>query len=206
MTQYIGLVLPGITLLVSWWLGIKNNRFDVFFRYILLFIIFTEALGSIVQKHTTLSNHWVYNVFTLLIFVLFIRLFYTHTHSAKWKKLMMAFSFLLVLIFLADNLWNQSLFSELQIFTYLSGAVFLIISISGYLYEMIDSDRIIYFYKLRSFWVSLGLLLFYVPFIPILVGSNYQLFDFNVRFILIISLNIIMHICFITSYLWGEKI
>ncbi len=206
MVQYIGLILPGITLLFAFLGGSKANRFDVFFRYILCYIIATEILGIIIPLCTNISNNFVYNLYSLIIFILFISLFYLNTVSVKWKKLMELFSVLLILVFLADNLINRNFFSEMQYLTYLPGAVILIITISGYLYEIIDTDRIIYFYKLRSFWVSMGLLLFYIPFVPILIGMKSHLLDFDVRLILIISLNIIMHICFIISYLWAENI
>ncbi len=206
MFEYIGIILPAITLLTAIWRGSSSFSFDVFFRYILCYIMVNETLGIIVQLYTPYSNFFLYNIYSFIIFILFIQLFYRHTNSVKWKKRMNVFSVLLVLIFIAENLYLRNLFTEMQFYTYIPGAIFLILTVSGYLYEIIDSDRIIYFYKLRSFWVGMGLLLFYVPFIPILVSYNYELFDLNVQTTLILSLNIIMHVCFIISYLWAEKI
>jgi len=172
----------------------------------MIFIVCTETLGYVVYEYIGFPNNFIYNIYSLVIYILYIQLTNMLVKSVLLKKVLNYFSIILILFFLADNLWNRNFFTELQMNTYFLGAVFLIISVAGYLYEIINTDKIVIFYKLRSFWVSMGLLLFYVPFIPVIVCFNYELLNDNIRHILTLSLNFIMHFCFIISFLCTKKI
>jgi hypothetical protein len=206
MSQYIGILLPVSTFIFSLLLVDKPDSYDKFFRYILIYIICTETLGKIIPMYSDISNDFIYNIYSLVIYILYIQLTNILINSVMIKKVLNYFSIVLMLFFLTDNLWSRNFFSELQMNTYFLGAIFLIISIAGYLYEIINTDKIVIFYKLRSFWVSMGLLLFYVPFIPVIVCFNYKLLSIDIRNILILSLNFIMHFCFIISFLCTKKI
>jgi len=203
--QYIGILLPLTTFIFSLLMGGKPDRYDMFFKYILIYIICTETLGYAIPRYSGFSNNFIYNIYSLVIYILYIQLTNMLINSDTIKKVLNYFSIVLLLFFLADNLWNRNFFSEIQMNTYFLGAIFLIISVAGFLYEMINTDKIVIFYKLRSFWVSLGLLLFYVPFIPVIVCFNYKLLSIDIRNILILSLNFIMHFCFIISFLCTKK-
>ncbi len=205
MMQYIGILLPLTTFIFSLLMGGKPDRYDMFFKYILIYIICTETLGYAIPRYSGFSNNFIYNIYSLVIYILYIQLTNMLINSDTIKKVLNYFSIVLLLFFLADNLWNRNFFSEIQMNTYFLGAIFLIISVAGFLYEMINTDKIVIFYKLRSFWVSLGLLLFYVPFIPVIVCFNYKLLSIDIRNILILSLNFIMHFCFIISFLCTKK-
>ncbi len=206
MIQYIGILFPLISLIFSLLLGDKYDRYVKFFRYIMIYIVCTETLGYVVYEYIGFPNNFIYNIYSLVIYILYIQLTNMLVKSVLLKKVLNYFSIILILFFLADNLWNRNFFTELQMNTYFLGAVFLIISVAGYLYEIINTDKIVIFYKLRSFWVSMGLLLFYVPFIPVIVCFNYELLNDNIRHILTLSLNFIMHFCFIISFLCTKKI
>ncbi len=200
------MLLPLTTLIFSLLMKSNEDRYDKFFRFILILIVCFETLGHYYPKFTGNSNFFIYNIYTLAIYMLYIQLTNILINSVMIKKVLNYFSIVLMLFFLADNLWSRNFFSELQMNTYFLGAIFLIISIAGYLYEIINTDKIVIFYKLRSFWVSMGLLLFYVPFIPVIVCFNYKLLSIDIRNILILSLNFIMHFCFIISFLCTKKI
>lgn len=206
MIQYIGMLLPAVTLIFSMLLVDKPDRYDIFFRYILIYIVCTETLGNVVSEYDGYSNDFIYNIYSLVIYILYIQLTKMLIKSVVFKKILNYFSIILIFFFIADNLWNRNFFSELQMNTYFLGAIFLIISVAGFLYEIINTDKIVIFYKLRSFWVSLGLLLFYVPFIPVIVCFNYKLLSIDIRNILTLTLNFIMHFCFIISFLCTKKI
>jgi hypothetical protein len=206
MSQYIGILLPVITFIFSLLLVDKPDSYDKFFRYILIFIICTETLGEVIPMYFDISNYFIYNIYSIVIYILYIQLTNILIKSVVFKKVLNYFSIMLILFFIADNLWNGNFFTEIQMNTYFLGAIFLIISVAGFLYEIINSDIIVIFYKLRSFWVSLGLLLFYVPFIPVIVCFKSELLNVDIRDILILSLNFIMHFCFIISFLCTKKI
>jgi len=205
MIQYIGILLPLTTLAFAMLKGDKNDRYDKFFILIMVLISGTETIGYIVPRYYGFSNNFIYNIYSLVIYILYVQLTNLLVKSVLLKKILNYFTLVLLIFFVADNLWNRNFFSEMQMNTYFLGAIFLIISIAGYLFEIINTDKIVIFYQLRSFWVSMGLLLFYVPFIPVIVCSNYNLLSMDIRNILILSLNFIMHFCFIISFLCTKK-
>jgi len=205
MIQYIGMLLPAVTLIFSMLLVDKPDRYDIFFRYILIYIICTETLGEIIPTYSDISNYFIYNIYSIVIYFLYIQLTSILIKTVVFRKVLNYFSIMLILFFIADNLWNRNFFTEIQMNTYFLGAIFLIISVAGFLYEIINTDKIVIFYKLRSFWVSMGLLLFYVPLIPVIVCFKSELLNVDIRFILTLTLNFIMHFCFIISFLCTKK-
>lgn len=205
MSQYIGILLPVITFIFSLLLVDKPDSYDKFFRYILIYIICTETLGEIIPMYSDISNYFIYNIYSIVIYFLYIQLTSILIKTVVFRKVLNYFSIMLILFFVADNLWNRNFFTEIQMNTYFLGAIFLIISVAGFLYEIINTDKIVIFYKLRSFWVSMGLLLFYVPLIPVIVCFKSELLNVDIRFILTLTLNFIMHFCFIISFLCTKK-
>lgn len=199
------MLLPAVTLIFSMLLVDKPDRYDIFFRYILIYIICTETLGEIIPTYSDISNYFIYNIYSIVIYFLYIQLTSILIKTVVFRKVLNYFSIMLILFFIADNLWNRNFFTEIQMNTYFLGAIFLIISVAGFLYEIINTDKIVIFYKLRSFWVSMGLLLFYVPLIPVIVCFKSELLNVDIRFILTLTLNFIMHFCFIISFLCTKK-
>ncbi len=94
-------------------------------------------------------------------------------------------------------------------FSYSVGNIILLILILQYFYKLIYSDKILFFYQERMFWVSLGLLVYFLGTLPYFALFNLMLskyFDLFVSYSWIqIFLNYTMYLLFAASFIWGEK-
>lgn len=55
----------------------------------------------------------------------------------------------------------------LFLFSYITGTIILLVLVTLYLYRLLNSDNLLRFYKMPGFWVSTGVLLFYIGSIPL---------------------------------------
>lgn len=107
-------------------------------------------------------------------------------------------------------LTTESGYHRLFGISYILVATILLLNILRYFYQLSQSDKIIYFYKERMFWVSLGLLLFWLGALPyfssvaFLIGTSSQdIIVFLHKFVIIF--NYLMYTCFIVSFLCPLK-
>jgi len=73
-----------------------------------------------------------------------------------------------------------------------------------YFSELLNSDRIISIQKTMTFWISLGVLIYALGYIPVfIIGEfiDYQGIFRSITF----GLNIFMSLCFITGFIVSKK-
>ncbi|MBL4745594.1 MAG: hypothetical protein JKY08_04440 [Flavobacteriaceae bacterium] len=83
-------------------------------------------------------------------------------------------------------------------------AFFVIIAVSAYYFESLNSDKVLYAKESLLFWVSLGLLLYQVGTIPIDIFGEYFNFSGIYDSILFI-LNIILYGCMMVGFRVSER-
>lgn len=89
------------------------------------------------------------------------------------------------------------------------GNILLVVNILRYFYQLTQSDKILNFYKLQMFWISLGLLIFWLGSLPFYGLFNYLFKNFNTIFgfyyNIVLIFNYIMYTCFLIGFVWGAK-
>ena len=73
-----------------------------------------------------------------------------------------------------------------------------------YFSELLQSDKILNINKSIYFWISLGVLLFNIGFIPVNIFAEFISFN-GVFNIVAIFLNVLMAGCFITGFIVSKK-
>ena len=127
--------------------------------------------------------------------------------NAKYKNWII----LSAVVFIASgiiNLFFQSFLSESQLLAYITGAVLLLFCIVLYYIEILSTSKVLIIDRDLLFWVSVGLLLFYVGYIPIKLTRIYFEYQDNLFFSLRIIhrlLIVILNACFIIGFLWTKK-
>ena len=205
MIEVISLILPLASLIAVDFYSQKKDRFDYAVIAFLIATIFVETCSLVMSSFVDYSRQVLYNVYSLIVFLLFIKLFQSLIHARRLKLIFKWAPVVLIFIFILDSVLNDNITTALQILTYISGAITLVSLVSAYLIQLLQSDQVIEFYISKHFWVSLGLLLFYIPFIPVIICLNYALSDASLLLKIIIALNVIMHACFLIAYLWASK-
>ena len=184
-----------------------------FLPFILLYTFLNETLGYLIYSYPEFKlidkegfehyNIIIYNIYDIIFFPYFYYVFWSYIIYEKYKKIVFLGGALFFLISFF-NLYFQNPMLTSQIITYVYGGLFLIYCI------------LLYFSKLRYapkksvkqdllFWVSCGLLVFFVGYLPIEIyryyNSIYQLSEpFYVRHIqriLIIAMYLLIIIGFI---------
>lgn len=194
-------VIPFMTFMISVFFNRNKTPVDTVFSIMTGYIFLTEVLGSIVGRYLHFDNFFIYNFYCLFFPLINFRIFSMLSKSAPRKKLIKILSFVLILIFIGENIIFKNLFTEIQYHTYLISLIFLIYIISVHLLEIMESDIIHDFYRSKSFWISTGLLLFSVPFLPMMIAFKFMTLNFEIRMVVTSILIIVMHSCFIVASL-----
>lgn len=84
----------------------------------------------------------------------------------------------------------------------------LLILVFIYFYQIINAEQLLTFYHQRSFWVSLGVLLYYLGGFPYYglfnaLLKNYDFFLIYTHIILVLAT--LMYLCFSISFIWGKE-
>lgn len=176
-----------------------------------LYIIFlygavNEMVGSFVGNYLG-YNAFLYNIYNTLFFFYFYYVFLQYVQKTNHKN----WIFLCFVIFTVACLVNpffESYITRPQLFAYIVGACLLIFCIILYFIEVLTTSKILHINQDLLFWVSVGLLLFYVGYLPIKITrlffadkQNLLLTIKAVQLLLII----IMNSCFIIGFLWMKK-
>lgn len=94
-------------------------------------------------------------------------------------------------------------------FSYMIANLLMLAHIMRYFYQLSKSDRILSFYKERMFWVSLGLLIFWLGSLPFYGIFNYLFINYPAvcafYYKVVLVFNYIMYTCFLISFLWAVK-
>lgn len=187
-----------------------------YFLLILWYITLTEFTGWYASEKNVLVffdengidyNYWLYN---LLYFVFFNMVLFIYLKSIKkiehkfWIKI-----FIITYILISIINWSfiQSFIFEMSNLPFVSGSIFLIISIIFYFIQLLKSEEIKRFEKKLLFWISIGLLLFHSGTIPFSLKHNdYALIPgIHKLFLIIYVLSIIMYLVFTFGFIWSDK-
>ena len=174
---------------------------------ILLFTIATEYVGSFTKYDNLDINYIVYNTYYLVHFSFFFYVFMEMIDGAKFKKFIKIGIGIFWLVFLSDLLFT-GIFEGSFTRTYIVGAGILVFCIILYYINILQSSLVLVIKNDLLFWVSVGLFLFYIGYIPIkIIKTWFYKFDNFFEFLLLIqfSLIVIMYLFFLTGFLWMKK-
>lgn len=205
--QYILLSFYGIsTLTAVLFYGKYKHTVLKYFVWILLYNLINEISAKYVYYWLD-RNVVMYNVYNTIFFLYFLYVFRSFVQSKTYKKWIFYSTVLFSVVTVVNAIVVNAYFDNLMT-SYITGACLLIFCIILYYIEILSDSRVLYIKEDLLFWISVGLLLFYVGYIPIKISreffsDNNDLFVtlFNVQRILII----IMNSCFIIGFIWTKK-
>ncbi|WP_386807756.1 hypothetical protein [Lutibacter holmesii] len=119
----------------------------------------------------------------------------------NFLKLLLATYIVIVAI---DVIFIENFITEGLINIMIIGSLFVVISVMLFFVELINRDEILEIQNSLIFWISIGVLLFNIGFIPIIIIAEFIAYR-GVFSYIILTLNIIMSLCFITGFLVSKK-
>lgn len=180
-----------------------------FIPVILLFTIATEFFGKYIKEQQTvlLSNIILFNIYYLFYFSFFFYVFMKVIDEKRFKKYI-KISIAVFWGFYVSDLFLTNIYNEPFTRSYIVGAGILIFCIILYYISILQSSLVLIVKNDLLFWISVGLFLFYIGYIPIkIIKSWYYVYDAFFQLLLIIhfSLIIVMYLFFLIGFLWMKK-
>lgn len=175
--------------LLTWIIAAYRYRryFDTPLKYlpiIIIYTFFTELLGTFIKfnnnyqffsdlRYTT-HNIVIYNLYQIVFFLFFFEVYrkvFKKKHLKKWARYG---SYLCISAYIINAVIHNPLHAAMND-AHIMGSVILVTLIVLYLKEKKEEGRFPALKDNLMFWVSVGLLLFYIPFPLIYLGYKTDL-------------------------------
>lgn len=197
----------------------KKYKYFVFF---LISLFSLDFIGNILYEIQDFiegyegENLPVYALLTLLEFN-FLFLFYKRLSEDKITKKVIWFNtWVFNSIFVISTLYylyNDFFLKEYNSIASISGGILIAIVFFMFLREFLISNKILNYKKDLTFWITFGLLFYYLASIPVSLFLNYSDFDSveagaaaaNNHALIHFYLGLFMHSCFMFGLFWSQK-
>ncbi len=177
-----------------------NKHKQKYFKYFIAYaavIFIVEYIGNVLIKK---NNGYVYDIYTFFEFNL-VAIIYYHLNKEKFSLRVIKYMTVIfnVIYFLSFY------FDFLQRYIVVTLAFILSLFMILYFKELLSSNKIINYRKNLSFWITTGMLFYYLTTIPYLalvyitdLTNDYA--NFIIRLITVAT-----HLCFITGIICSQK-
>ncbi|CAM3856748.1 hypothetical protein MUGA111182_13550 [Mucilaginibacter galii] len=182
-----------------------KNLFKTPFLILIPYLLMTvaaELTGNYLGiHHRYKENVNLFNITTVIEFVIFYFLFYKNINSAVLKNIILYAMPLYVVLAAVNQLFIQG-FNNFHTYTMLVGTVFIIVFVFFYFYEAFSDKEPLSLPKEPMFWISIGLFLFYLGDFtynlmqPYFIKNHMQKESFHLFHIINNNLIIFEYICF----------
>jgi len=206
LTIYTFVIIYGISIFLGLLTYSKYayiTELKVFLGF-LIYSLLTELLGTYSGRILVINNNYVYNTWNIVAFF-FYAYFILSRLKSKQKRI---FIWSLVGVFFIVTFINVVFYAGITRWLLVNNNIFatslIVIMIIMYFIELSQSDEIINFKKSLFFWICLGPFLMNLTYLPALKLVYYTSFEGAYRYI-VLGLNIIMHLCFITGFIVSKK-
>jgi len=177
--------------------------------FFLLLTLFVECATPLHLIHFRGNNSWFFNIFTTIEFLYYSFIFYKLFQPTFLKKLV-AKTTSVFLFFTCINIFFIQGFRKFHTVSYRAGAVMVVVWCCLYFRQLMESSAYIILVKNPYFWISIGLLFFYLGFFFYFSAFDYIVYKkvkFSLALFNIISdtLNILLYSCFVIALLCPRK-
>lgn len=153
-----------LAMAITSWTYYKQSNQRLFLGF-LAYVLLTEVLGLVLSDNDVA----VYNTFTIISGYTYLYWFYLTIQRQKLVLILIAvFTLSLGYSFFFLN-FTQGLWLEALMVISAS----LLLCCLVYYYELLNSIKVIQYQKLQQFWISTGILVFYLGFLPLIVFQRY---------------------------------
>ncbi len=173
------------------------------FLYFLWYTFLLDVTGAVLGYGFEQNNIWLYNAYTITSFSFYFY-WYSTILERKGPKIAIPIFVAVFVIVAVASLFVQK-WLEYHSYTFATGALFVLVLTVIHFYQLLRSDEVLNIKHKLSFWISTGLLLFYMGMIPLMLLSKYLGFGGGSYYIILVSLNAILYGCYIIGFVWTKK-
>lgn len=152
------------------------------------------------------DNRWLYNILGICEFVILAHLYFRAiSRRQKWVLTLSAIGILGVVI---EGVLMTTVLKEYLSYSFAFCNVLISVFALLYLIEIQITEKVLYSDRLMLFWVSIGILFFYLVNLPIMILVNVlrDLLEVHDPILLIQTISaIMMYSCFIVGLIWSKQ-
>lgn len=184
------------------WRKFKKTYWQ-WFVILLAFIFLTEMAAKFLKfggVYKYLSNE-IYRYINIPVVVISLIFFMTREFTlTKFKNICIVFTSIYIITFFTEEIMLRQYFAKFNSLSYQVGFLLILILSLISLFKLINSNKIIFYKESLHFWLAIGLLIYYIPSLPLNAFRN-SLFNNNYNFALFIwnavqILDIMMYMAF----------
>ena len=189
-----------------YWHKLRTSHWKWFPIY-LATILITELTGKYIQNVSLNLN--LYKFFGLPVqFLFFFWLFAREADRKGFKRLVYWGTFIYVASWLTDVFYLSTLKFWFSSFSYTIGNIILVLIICRFFFNFINTDAIINYKSSMIFWVTAGLIIFYLGTLPFFGLRNILYYNYrNIFWIynyIQYVLDCFMYLFFSIAFVWGK--
>ncbi|WP_418513728.1 hypothetical protein [Corallibacter sp.] len=166
--------------------------------------VFEFLEGSLIEK-----NYWWFTICWRILGVLFLAFYYRKLLSNKFQKKVLklvsiAFLFASVIYYIFN--YEALFYEESKLFIVITGTLIILICFVFYFVEILQSERILNFYKSINFYISAVFFIWWLLTTPLIFYDvYYTTADWNfiiLKWQIFLTANIFMYLMFTFALLW----
>jgi len=157
---FIYFELAAFIISILTWYSLRRTAFRLF-PFFLFFIVMVELTGTYIAKTLHEKNAWLLNISTTLEFIFYSYIFSQTLRSPLYKKITVGFMVFFPVLVVLNMVFIQG-FSEFHSYTNALGSVLMVIFCCFFFYELLLNPLEGELHKVPMFWVSTGILFFYL--------------------------------------------
>ncbi len=183
-----------------------NNTILKYFPILLWYTFLNEIAGILFIEYFSRFNAIIYNIYHLINFTVLFLIFKNFLITKKHKNCIKIFIIIYIGSYIINGFFENYLVEFLS-WPYIIASSFLIVCISFYFIEILNSQKVLSVKKNLLVWISIGLLIYYIGNIPFKIVKNYytDIDGITILFFINVVLTIIMNICFIIGFIWSDR-
>nr|WP_299384649.1 hypothetical protein [Allomuricauda sp.] len=206
--------------LVTWVIAVYRYRryFDTVMRFFPIFIMYTfltELLGYFIKYNDNFQffsgdSSWhnviIYNLYSIVSFLFFFYIYWVVLKKEKNRKIVKYGAILSMLVYVTSTFFQDPFHINLY-YADLVASLFLVYCIWIYFQEKKSEEDAPPLSKNLLFWVSLGLVIFHIPF-PFIFLAAYEapaFYSTNNLHQVLMGLIVVMYALFIIGFWVGQR-
>lgn len=192
LTQITALIFA-----IVYWKYYQNTK-QRYFLHLLVLIFATEIMSTVQKDYFEAPNYFYYNILSFITQLFYLIWFY----KVSDKNLVLKSGILVYVLIAFCSVFFEPFLRGLNKTMWFSGAILILFNATYYFYLLLKKDEIIYFQKDQTFWITTGLLIYHIGFLPLLFFFDIGFFKTNIIYyrIAILILNIVLYGCFSKSF------
>lgn len=182
-------IMAAIAAIISY-IFYKNHRTNDF-KFLLIylwFVVLVEFLGSyahlicpfkldettfLIQNPQFLYNYWIFNVYLVIAYIFYAWYFLLQIKNEKYYRIGLLSILIFTIVSIIHLITSDTFFDNYSQLVNFMGLVLLILLLTLYYYNILKSDKILNISSSLPFYVSIGVLIFYLCVIPLLLSSKF---------------------------------